>query len=104
MDALHAALEKLARNDRDALNSYFHEIETHSLVEGTSAKCHFHCINLDGSGRPKIDSLIQYLIANIIDYAIPRKKLMQRFWNSSKAVLQLKWLKYLCRHKSSLAD
>jgi hypothetical protein len=79
MDALHAALEKLARNDRDALNSYFHEIETHSLVEGTSAKCHFHCVNLDGSGRPKIDSLIQYLMANIIDYAIPRKKINAAF-------------------------
>jgi len=75
MDALHAALEKLARNDGDTLSSYFHEIESHSLIEDTSATCHFHCINLDGSGRPKVDTMIEYLMVNIIDYAIPRSKI-----------------------------
>lgn len=75
MDVLHSALEKLVRNDGDTINSYFHEVKTHCLIEGTSASCHFHCINLDGNGRPKVDALVQYLVSNIIDYAIPRKKI-----------------------------
>ncbi len=75
MDALHSALEKLVRNDGDTISSYFHEVKTHCLIEGTSASCHFHCINLDGNGRPKVDALVQFLVSNIIDYAIPRKKI-----------------------------
>lgn len=75
MDALQAALEKLVRDDGDTLYSYFHELKSDYLVDGTSAACHFHCINLDGNGRPKIDALVQYLVGKVIDYAIPRKKI-----------------------------
>ncbi|WP_456310349.1 HamA C-terminal domain-containing protein [Serratia proteamaculans] len=75
MDALHTALEKLVRGDGDTIHSYFHELKTDCLVEGTSAACHFHCVNLDGNGRPKVDALVQYLVSNVIDYAIPRKKI-----------------------------
>lgn len=75
MDALQTALEKLVRDDGDTIYSYFQEIKSDYLIEGTSAACHFHCINLDGNGRPKVDALIQYLVGKIIDYAIPRKKI-----------------------------
>ncbi|WP_025154902.1 HamA C-terminal domain-containing protein [Morganella morganii] len=75
MDALQTALEKLVRDDGDTIYSYFQEIKSDYLIEGTSATCHFHCINLDGNGRPKVSALIQYLVGKVIDYAIPRKKI-----------------------------
>ncbi|HEJ8043928.1 HamA C-terminal domain-containing protein [Serratia bockelmannii] len=75
MDALQTALEKLVRDDGDTIYSYFQEIKSDYLIEGTSASCHFHCINLDGNGRPKVNALIQYLVGKVIDYAIPRKKI-----------------------------
>ncbi|EPF2603503.1 TPA: HamA C-terminal domain-containing protein [Yersinia enterocolitica] len=75
MDALQTALEKLIRDDGDTIYSYFHELKSDCLVDGTSAACHFHCINLDGNGRPKVDALVQYLVGKVIDYAIPRKKI-----------------------------
>lgn len=75
MDALQTALEKLLRDDGDTIYSYFHEIKSDYLIEGTSASCHFHCINLDGNGRPKVNALIQFLVGKVIDYSIPRKKI-----------------------------
>ncbi|AVY97989.1 DUF1837 domain-containing protein [Lelliottia sp. WB101] len=75
MDALQTALEKLVRNDGETIYSYFHELKSDYLIEGTSAACHFHCINLDGNGRPKVDALVQFLVGKVIDYSIPRKKI-----------------------------
>lgn len=75
MDALQKALEKLVRNDGDTIYSYFYELKSNYKIEGTNASCHFHCINLDGNGRPKVESLVEFLMTKLIDYAIPRKKI-----------------------------
>ncbi|HEM6864093.1 TPA: DUF1837 domain-containing protein [Providencia rettgeri] len=77
MDALQQTLEKLVRDDGNTIYSYFHELKSDYVVQGTSALCHFHCINLDGNGKPRIDALIQFLIGKVIDYAIPRKKITE---------------------------
>ncbi|MBB2384204.1 hypothetical protein HEM16_022275, partial [Escherichia coli] len=78
MDALHVALENLIRDDGQTLNSYFSEVKVNSLIENTNATCHFHCLNLDGNGRPRVDALIQFLNDKVVDYAIPRKKSMRQ--------------------------
>lgn len=74
-EQFRAALIDLVRGKPESLNAYFHIVETHVMVGSTSAKCHFHCVNLDGNGRPRIDGLVKYLVTHVIDYTIPRKRI-----------------------------
>ena len=71
------ALTDLVRGKPATLDAYFHAVEADVQIGSTSAKCHFHCINLDGNGRPRIDALVKHLIGHVIDYAIPRKKIKE---------------------------
>lgn len=77
MNVLEEALDDLLRGDAQALDAFFHVVDAHVTVANTSATCHFHCINLDGNGRPRIDALIKHLLGHILDYTIPRKRLKE---------------------------
>lgn len=79
MDNLKKALEELARGEKSELNAYFHEIQTKVSLENTSAVCHFHCLTLDGIGRPRVDGLIDFLINTMVDYSIPRNKIQEAY-------------------------
>jgi hypothetical protein len=70
-----AALADLVRGKPATLDAYFHAVEADVQVGTTNARCHFHCINLDGNGRPRVDALVKHLIGHVIDYAIPRKRI-----------------------------
>jgi hypothetical protein len=74
---LESALADLARGREGSLDALFHVVETGVAVNGTSAICHFHCLNLDGNGRPRVDALTQFLITQVVDYAIPRKRILE---------------------------
>lgn len=91
MDALHIALDKLIRDDGQTLNSYFREIKVNSSVENTKATCHFHCLNLDANGRPRVDALIEFLKSKVVDYAIPRKKINEavEYFNQTKSTSKI---------------
>lgn len=91
MDALHIALDKLIRDDGQTLNSYFREVKVNSLIENTKATCHFHCLNLDGNGRPRVDALIEFLKSKVVDYAIPRKKINEavEYFNQTKSTSKI---------------
>ncbi|HCM9261337.1 TPA: DUF1837 domain-containing protein [Enterobacter hormaechei subsp. xiangfangensis] len=91
MDALHVALENLIRDDGQTLNSYFSEVKVNSLIENTNATCHFHCLNLDGNGRPRVDALIQFLNDKVVDYAIPRKKINEavQYFNLTQSTAKI---------------
>ncbi|HEF0789302.1 TPA: DUF1837 domain-containing protein, partial [Escherichia coli] len=91
MDALHVALENLIRDDGQTLNSYFSEVKVNSLIENTNATCHFHCLNLDGNGRPRVDALIQFLNDKVVDYAIPRKKINEavQYFNETQSTAKI---------------
>lgn len=71
------ALANLVRGKPSTIDAYFHAVEADVSVGSTNAKCHFHCINLDGNGRPRVDALVKHLIGHVIDYSIPRKKIME---------------------------
>lgn len=77
MDLLCSALEDIVRGDDTGLNAFFHVVDTGVTVAETSATCHFHCINLDGNGRPRVDALVKHLICHLVDYAIPRKRIIE---------------------------
>lgn len=77
LEFLQAALDDLARKGTSSVDAFFHVIETGVTVAGTSATCHFHCINLDGNGRPRIDGLIKNLVQHLVDYSIPRRRIVE---------------------------
>lgn len=77
MEILQKALSDLTRGEVGSLDAFFHTVEANVSVGGTSATCHFHCINLDGNGRPRVDALVLFLVTNILDYAIPRRRIRE---------------------------
>jgi hypothetical protein len=79
LDLLTDALNDLVRGSPASLDAFFHVVETGVVVDQTSATCHFHCINLDGNGRPRMEGLIKHLIGHLIDYAIPRKRIEEAY-------------------------
>ncbi|MFZ2973292.1 MAG: DUF1837 domain-containing protein [Ferribacterium limneticum] len=79
MKQLNSVIEDLARGNKSSLDSFFHVIETDVAVGATSAKCHFHCINLDGNGRPRVDALVKHLLGHLIDYTVPRKRIEEAY-------------------------
>lgn len=79
MKALHSALEDLARGSPSDLDAFFHVIKTDVAVGSTSATCHFHCIQLDGNGRPRIEALVAHLLHHLLDYSIPRRRISEAF-------------------------
>lgn len=91
MENIIKALESLERGKVSDLNAYFHEVQTQVNVQNTSAICHLHCLTLDGSDRPRVQGLIEYLMAMICDYAIPRKKIHEAImdYEQSKSVVKL---------------
>lgn len=82
---LKEAFEDLKRWNTDFMETYFHEIEVPCNVWGTKASCYFHCVNLDGNGRPRVEALIKYICKNLVQYAIPRKKILEAvdYYNTS---------------------
>lgn len=79
MDIFQDALNGLVRGDASTLEAFFHVVNAEVDVDGTSAVCHFHCINFDGNGRPRVDGLVKHLIGHMIDYAVPRRKIIEAF-------------------------
>ncbi|MRT03192.1 HamA C-terminal domain-containing protein [Ewingella americana] len=77
MDLLCSALEDILRGDEASLNAYFHVVETNVSVDETAATCHFHCVNLDGNGRPRVNDLVKHLALHLVDYTIPRKRIVE---------------------------
>jgi hypothetical protein len=43
-------------------------------VDGTNITTHCHCLTLDGSGRPRIEDLVDAVAEHVLDYAIPRSE------------------------------
>ena len=83
MKLLQSALEDLARGKASDLDAFFHVIKSDVKVGETSATCHFHCINLDGNGRPRVDALVKHLLGHVLDYSIPRKRIAEA-WASQQ--------------------
>jgi hypothetical protein len=77
MKLMHEALESLARGEKRDLDAFFHMVQTKVSVGATSATCHFHCINLDGNGRPRINDLVKHLLEHVLDYSIPKKRISE---------------------------
>ncbi|MGK9010558.1 HamA C-terminal domain-containing protein [Serratia marcescens] len=95
MDFLHSALEDLVRGDDTSLNSFFHVVDTDVTVDETAATCHFHCINLDGNGRPRVDALVKHLVCHLVDYAIPRKRIIEAYEAKKKTGSSMATMKLL---------
>ncbi|HVW64232.1 MAG TPA: DUF1837 domain-containing protein [Nitrosospira sp.] len=77
VDLIAGTLESLARGEVGEWDSYFHWIEKCVEIDDTKTLFHAHCFTLDGSKRPRIHALVQFMVANILDYAIPRQRILE---------------------------
>ena len=79
-NVLGEALQRLARGNRIDLAGLLTDVEVHTQIENTKVIFHFHCLKLDGNGRPRIRDLVQAVCDNVLDFAIPRSAI-----NTAKA-------------------
>lgn len=79
---MKSLLEGIVNGDSTKFDALIETVQTSVSIGSTSATCHFHCICLDGNGRPKTGVLIDYLISCLVDYAIPRKRISEALEHS----------------------
>jgi hypothetical protein len=78
----------------DALEVHLTLVERDMLVEGHLVKIHCHCLTVDGNGRVQPHRLAEFMRNAVVDYAIPRSKLVEAKvrdakYNSTEAVAEL---------------
>lgn len=73
-EPLEEALKRLARGTPTDLGALLYDVERHAVVEGTNVTAHCHCLQLDGNGRPRIETLVEAVAEHVLDYAIPRSE------------------------------
>ncbi len=73
-EALEEALKRLARGTPTDLGALLYDVESHAVVAGTKVTAHCHCLQLDGNGRPRIETLVEAVAEHVLDYAIPRSE------------------------------
>lgn len=73
---LAEGLAALARKGLD-FSAYLTTVHTHEKIEDTKSIPHIHHISLDGSSLPRLQDFTNYVSEWILEYVIPRKKLME---------------------------
>lgn len=69
------ALLRLARGDRTDLSALLHDVEVHTIIDGTRVTCHCHSVSLDGMGRPRVGDLAAAICERALEFAIPRAEI-----------------------------
>ena len=76
-DELARALSDLARNKERPLEAYMLSVEEPVLLAGTHATCRCHFVAFDGNQKPMINELVSWLVAQAVDYCIPRSRIRE---------------------------
>jgi hypothetical protein len=74
---LEKALADLARNVERPLEAYMLSVEEPALLADTQATCRCHFIAFDGNKQPMVKELIGWLVAQAVDYCIPRSRIKE---------------------------
>ncbi len=74
---LAKALSDLARNTGRSLEAYLLSVEEAVLLDGTKATCRCHFVAFDGNQKPMVKELVSWLVAQAVDYCIPRSRIQE---------------------------
>lgn len=74
---LDVRLERLIRQPHEDISAYLPSVKINVQIANTKAVAHFHMLAFDGNDRPRTAELAAYLGNIIIDYAIPRSKILE---------------------------
>lgn len=74
MSWIDDAIDRLMIGSDSEINSRLEEVVFDTEIEGTKAKGHCYCLKLDAQCNPRLNDLADYVAANIINYAIPKKE------------------------------
>lgn len=66
------AFMRLLRSEPHALDSYFGEIATSTVLPFTQAAVHCHYLKIDGNRAPRVGALAERLARELVNYSIPR--------------------------------
>jgi len=88
------AVERLARQDTRSLGAQLTVVGDAFALAETNTTCRCRFVALDGNGRPLVDALAKRLAAQVVDFCIPRSRIMEAhaFWTatgSTEKVIQL---------------
>lgn len=88
------ALNGTARDPGRSLSQVMTPVGDPVQVTNALARCRCHFIAADGNGRPRVGPLVDLLIAEIVDYCIPRSRIAEAHThymetNSTNALVRL---------------
>lgn len=83
-DFLLSALNKLARDDFNSYGAFLHTVEKEKKIDETETISYWHCITLDGNGRDRTKDFVDYIICDIVDYVIPRSRIIEAYEKDMK--------------------
>lgn len=69
------SLLRIARGQASELAALLHDVELHTVVDGTRVISHCHSLKLDAAGRPRIAELAQAVAEFATEFAIPRSQI-----------------------------
>lgn len=87
-------IEQLLRGNSNDINGYLRVITKEVSLEDTNSMAYYHMIRLNGNKETRVKDLANYLSSLIIDYAIPRKQILDaqekdRVENTTRHVREL---------------
>lgn len=78
------ALSRLARGDPTDFAADLRIVENHREVDGTSTRTHCYSLESDGLGAPRVVQLVTAVCARVVDYAIPRTRIIAALTRHSR--------------------
>jgi hypothetical protein len=76
-EGLAEALASLAKTNERSLDGYMLAVDEPVLLPGTKATCRCHFVAFDGNNLPMIHELVSWLVAQAVDYCIPRTRIRE---------------------------
>src|SRR4051812_30477851 len=74
---LAAALDEKVRGNPASYEGLLDEIGKLEVLDGTQTSCRCHFVKRDPHGRPLVPKLVKKLMAQVVDYCIPRSKIRE---------------------------
>ncbi len=70
-------IDAIGRGDANSIDAYLTTIEYATEIDETETKFYSHSIALNGNGDIRLDDFIEFIIRHIIQYVIPRSKILE---------------------------
>jgi hypothetical protein len=77
MSWIDDAIDRLLVSSEGEINSRLEKVSIEFEIVDTKAIGHCYCIKLDGSGNVRWKDLVDFMAEQIVDYAIPRKEIIE---------------------------